>query len=173
MRRFQVRIPTKEMIAKRPPWILPTIVFSQFTGTSLWFAGNAILTDLQKAWGIGPGAVGLMTSSVQLGFITGTLFFAYFAISDRFSPRYIFMICSVLGGVANAGIYFVGNGFLSLLAFRYITGFFIAGIYPVGMKIAAGRYKGTLGMALGFLVGALVVGTAFPHLIKYMGSSLD
>jgi hypothetical protein len=118
---------------KRPFWILPTIILSQFTGTSLWFAGNAILGDLQQQWSFGTHALGYITSAVQLGFIAGTFCFAFFALSDQFSPR---------------------------------IGFFLAGIYPVGMKIAAGWYRQGLGKALGFLVGALVVGTAFPHLLK-------
>jgi MFS family permease len=47
-----------------------------------------------------------------------------------------------------------------------MTGFFLAGIYPVGMKIAADYFDKDLGKALGFLLGALVLGTAFPHLLK-------
>ena len=60
----------------------------------------------------------------------------------------------------------------SLLVLRFITGFFLTGIYPIGMKIAAGWYKKDLGNAIGLLVGALAIGTAFPHLIKSFGGSL-
>jgi MFS family permease len=157
---------------KRPFWILPTIIVSQFTGTSLWFAGNAILGDLQQQWSLGAHALGYMTSAVQLGFIAGTFCFAFFALSDRFSPRMVFFICSLLGASSNLLIYLIAEGFVSLLVFRLITGFFLAGIYPVGMKIAAGWYRQGLGKALGFLVGALVVGTAFPHLLKGSGQSV-
>ncbi len=153
----------------RFPWILPVIIFSQFAGTSLWFAGNAVLGDLQREWGLAPGALGYVTSAVQLGFIAGTLAFAFFAVADRLSPRIVFFVCSMLGALANLGIYALAEGFWSLLAFRFATGFFLAGIYPVGMKIASGWYRSDLGNALGFLVGALVVGTAFPHLLKGLG----
>jgi MFS family permease len=159
-------------VKKRPFWILPTIIVSQFTGTSLWFATNAILGDLQQQWAIGSDALGFMTSAVQLGFIAGTLCFALFAISDRFSPRIVFFVCSLLGALSNLLIYLIAEGMVSLLVLRFITGFFLAGIYPVGMKIAAGWYKQGLGKALGFLVGALVVGTAFPHLLKGSGQSV-
>ncbi|MGH8681468.1 MAG: MFS transporter, partial [Burkholderiales bacterium] len=71
----------------RVPWILPVIIFSQFAGTALWFAGNAVLGDLQREWGLPAEALGYVTSAVQLGFIAGTLAFAFFAVSDRFSPR--------------------------------------------------------------------------------------
>lgn len=151
---------------KRPSWILPVIIFSQFAGTSLWFASNAVLSDLQGQWGLASDVLGYMTSAVQFGFIMGTLGFAFFAIADRFSPRSVFLICSLLGALFNLGIYLVAQGFWSLLAFRFLTGFFLAGIYPVGMKIAAGWYQQDLGKAIGFLVGALVLGTAFPHLLK-------
>ena len=151
--------------------ILPVIIFSQFTGTSLWFAGNAVLGDLQRQWQLGHAALSYMTSSVQLGFIAGTLLFAFFTISDRFSPRIVFFICSLLGALSNLGIYETANGLASLLVLRFSTGFFLAGIYPVGMKIAAGWYRKGLGEALGYLVGALVVGTAFPHLLKSTGRS--
>ena len=153
-------------------WILPTIIVSQFAGTSLWFAGNAVLEDLQQQLGLGHAVLGSMTSSVQLGFIAGTLVFAFFAVSDRFSPRNVFWVCSLLGATSNLCIYAAAGGLTSLLAYRFLTGFFLAGIYPVGMKIAAGWFKAGLGRALGFLVGALVVGTAFPHLLRSSAHSV-
>jgi MFS family permease len=159
-------------LKNRPLRILPVIIFSQFTGTSLWFASNAVMGDLQRAWELGVSALGYMTSVVQFGFIVGTLVFAFFTISDRFSPRIIFFVCSLLGALSNLCIYLLAEGLSSLLIFRFITGFLLAGIYPVGMKIAAGWYAKGLGRALGFLVGALVLGTAFPHLLKSAGRAV-
>jgi predicted MFS family arabinose efflux permease len=155
----------------RPSRILPLIIFSQFAGTSLWFAGNAVLADLQREWGLPVGALGYTTSAVQFGFIAGTLAFAFFAVADRMSPRTVFFVCSLAGAAANLAIPALAEGFWSLAALRFATGFFLAGIYPVGMKIASGWYRRDLGNALGFLVGALVVGTAFPHLIKGLGQA--
>jgi len=155
-----------------PRRILPVIIASQFAGTSLWFAGNAVLADLQREWGLPAEALGYTTSAVQLGFILGTLAFAFFAVSDRMSPRIVFFACSLAGAAANLGAYALAGGAWSLAAFRFLTGFFLAGIYPVGMKIASGWYRSDLGSALGFLVGALVVGTAFPHLLKGLGGTL-
>jgi len=157
---------------KTPKRILPVIVFSQFAGTSLWFAGNAILPDLQSAMNVGINDTGIVTSAIQLGFISGTLIFAFFSISDRYSPRKLFLICSVLGAVFNLLIYFIADSLFTLLVLRFITGFFLTGIYPIGMKIASGWYNKGLGNAIGLLVGALVLGTAFPHLIKSIGGSL-
>jgi len=157
---------------KKPPWMLPTIIFSQFAGMSLWFAGNAVLEDLQRQWALGPHSLGYTTSAVQLGFIVGTLCFAFLTVADRFSPRIVFFICSLLGAFSNLLIYLVANGLALLLVFRFLTGFFLAGIYPVGMKIADGWYQQELGKVLGFLIGALVLGTAFPHLLKGSGRSV-
>ncbi|MEN7547003.1 MFS transporter [Rapidithrix thailandica] len=146
--------------------ILPIIVLSQFAGTSLWFAGNAIISELQVAFHLPEGSVGALTSAVQLGFISGTLVFALLTLSDRYSPSKVFFICALAGAIANVLVYVIGQGYWSLLSLRFATGFFLAGIYPVGMKIAADWHRKGLGKALGYLVGALVVGTAFPHLIK-------
>ncbi len=159
-------------MTQRAPWILPVIILSQFAGTSLWFAGNAVLGDLQREWELGAASLGYMTSAVQFGFVAGTLVFAFFAVSDRHSPRIVFLACSLLGAASNLAVFLAAEGLWSLLAFRFLTGFFLAGIYPVGMKIAAGWYRDDLGRAIGFLVGALVLGTAFPHLLRGMGQML-
>jgi MFS family permease len=147
-------------------------VLSQFAGTSLWFAGNAVLGDLQQAWGLTGEVLGVLTSSVQLGFIAGTLVFAFLALSDLVSPRLLFFVCSLAGALANAALLVLPEGIAPLLAARFATGFFLAGIYPVGMKIAAGWFRHDLGNALGFLVGALVMGTAFPHFLKGLGQAV-
>ena len=146
--------------------VLPVIVLSQFAGTSLWFVGNAVLPELKQTLGLSQYAVSLVTSAVMIGFIAGTLVFAFFSLADRFSPVKLFFISSLLGALTNSAVvWFVTDG-TSLFLFRFLTGFFIAGIYPVGMKIAADWYEKGLGKALGFLLGALMLGTAFPHLLK-------
>jgi MFS family permease len=156
---------------KRPARILPAIVLSQFAGGSLWFAANAVLGDLQRAWQLPEDALGYVTSAVQLGFIAGTLAFAFLAIADRFSPRLVFLACALAGALCNAAAVAGPMDLGPLTVLRFATGFFLAGIYPVGMKIASGWYRDDLGKALGYLVGALVLGTAFPHLLKGLGSA--
>jgi MFS family permease len=142
------------------------IVLSQFAGTSLWFVGNVILPDIQNELNIHGNEVGNITSIVQFGFITGTLLFSIFSIADRFSSSRVFFVSSVMAAVFNVSIIWVAKSITSLLVLRFVTGFFLAGIYPVGMKIAADWYERGLGKTLGYLVGALVMGTAFPHLLK-------
>ena len=159
----------------RPARVLPVIVLSQFAGTSLWFAGNALLPDLERHLALGHQAVASVTSAVQLGFIAGTLVFALLNLADRFSPRVVFFLSALLAALANTGLLalpHLGSAYEALLALRFATGFFLAGIYPVGMKIAASWYRQGLGNALGLLVGALVLGTALPHLLRGVGGGL-
>lgn len=146
-----------------PRRVLPLIVLAQFAGTSLWFAANAVMPDLQQAWGLPATAVGTLTSAVQLGFVAGTLVFALLMVADRYSPSRVFMVCALLGALANAATVGVDGSFGTLLALRFAVGFLLAGIYPVGMKIAASWYRERLGAVLGVLIGALILGTALPH----------
>ena len=152
--------------------ILPIIVLAQFACTSLWFAGNAVINDIVKQFSLQPNALGHLVSAVQLGFISGTLLFAIFTISDRFSPSKVFFICAMAGAASNLLIFFA-DGLTTIIASRFITGLFLAGIYPVGMKIASDYHKEGLGKALGWLVGALVLGTASPHLVHALTESLS
>jgi MFS family permease len=152
--------------------ILPIIVIAQFCCTSLWFASNAVMSDLVINFGLSSTAVGQLTAAVQFGFILGTLVFALLAITDRFSPSRVFLICALLGAAFNTGILWEANTLATILSLRFLTGFFLAGIYPVGMKIAADYFEKGLGKSLGFLVGALVLGTAFPHLLKAITNTL-
>ncbi len=146
--------------------ILPIIVISQFFCTSLWFAGNGVMSNLVETFHLEENALSLLTSAVQFGFITGTLVFALFTIADRFSPSKVFFISAFFGALFNIGFIFENQTLVSLISLRFLTGFFLAGIYPVGMKIATDYYQKGLGKSLGFLVGALVLGTALPHLLK-------
>lgn len=155
-----------------PARILPVITLSQLAGTSVWFAGNAVMPDLIRQGGLPAAALGDVTTAVQLGFIAGTLVFAILAIADRFSPRYVFLVCSLLAAASNGAVYLGGAEMSWLLGLRFVTGFWLAGIYPVGMRIAAAWFDRGLGRALGFLVGALVLGTALPHLIRGLGQEL-
>jgi MFS family permease len=148
--------------------ILPLIVLSQFLSTSLWFAGNAVLPDLAKEIKLAPEYLGHLTSAVQFGFIAGTLVFAVLTIADKFSPSWVFFWSSVIASAFNFAIRIEEISAIEILLFRFGTGFFLAGIYPVGMKIASDYFQKGLGKSLGFLIGALVLGTAFPHLVRSM-----
>ncbi|HEY0296017.1 MAG TPA: MFS transporter [Bordetella sp.] len=152
--------------------ILPVIVISQFGGTSLWFAGNAVAGDL--AAGLSPAYA---ASAVQLGFIAGTLFSARLRLADRYAAPALFFVCCLLGALFNYPVTALARGaggyaVPAVLAARFVVGLTLAGIYPVGIKVAAGWYREGLGGALGYLTGALVLGTAFPHMVRGLGAAV-
>lgn len=155
-----------------PRHILPVLVLAQFLGTSLWFAVNAVMPDLQRELGWPTSAVGPLTSALQFGFIAGTLVFALLAIADRFAPRLVFLVCSLAGAACTVGAWWMVRDPTALLAWRFATGVFLAGIYPVGMKIAAQWYTRGLGGALGLLIGALVLGSASAHALRALSGAL-
>ncbi|HSR38851.1 MAG TPA: MFS transporter [Phnomibacter sp.] len=147
------------MQRKKAP--LPIIVFSQFAGTSLWFVGNAVLPELKEALHLSQYAVSLVTSAVMLGFVSGTLFSAILSIADRFSPVKVFLFSNIAGAIMNLLVIWLATSDVSLFVLRFMVGFFLAGIYPVGMKIAGDWYDTRLGRAMGFLLGALVLAPRF------------
>ena len=79
--------------------ILPIIVIAQFFCTSLWFAGNSIISDIARDFNLDHNFLAHLTSAIQFGFITGTLVFAVLTISDRFSPSKVFFLSSILAGL--------------------------------------------------------------------------
>ena len=59
-----------------------------------------------------------------------------------------------------------------LIALRVATGAALAWVYPPGMKVAAGWFDERRGAALGVLIGALTVGSAFPHLLASASATI-
>lgn len=141
------------------------IVIAQFFGTSLWFTPNAVMPGLASAWGVTAGDVGRLTGAVQLGFILGTLAFALSGLADRWRASRIFLSSAVAGALAN-GLFVLSPSLETGLALRFATGLCLAGIYPIGMKLVASWAPEKKGLALGWLVGMLTLGTAFPHLMR-------
>ena len=112
--------------------ILVIIVCAQFLCVSLWFAGNAIIDDLTREYGLPEKTIGHLISSVQFGFIAGTLFFAVMAIADRMSPSLVFFISAVLASLSNLGIMWSMGDLPVMLGSRFLTGFFPGGYLSGG-----------------------------------------
>ena len=155
-----------------PRHILPVLVLSQFAGVSPWFAVNAVMPDLQRELGWSATAVGALTSSLQFGFILGTLVFALLAVADRFPARRVFLVSALAASACTVVAWAMVTNHTALLVWRFATGFCLAGIYPVGMKIASQWYTRGLGPALGLLIGALVLGSASPHALRALSATL-
>ena len=156
-----------------PRRVLPVLVLAQLAGTSPWFAVNAVMPDLQAGFGWPVAAVGTLTAAVQLGFIAGALGFAVLSIADRFPARRVFLLSALASALCSEAAVLSAASFDALWGWRFATGVCLAGIYPVGMKIAAQCFPRGLGPALGFLIGALVLGSASPHALRAMAAGGD
>jgi len=138
---------------------------------SLWFTGTAVLPQLSLLWGSGIAVTSWLTIAVQLGFVAGALVISIFNLSDIFQPTRVFIVCALAAAAANAGFAFAAEHrhIFTSIALRMLTGSFLAGTYPTGMKILAGWFREGRGLALGIMVGALAVGSASPHAVNAFG----
>ena len=152
--------------AAAPGHVLPLLVLAQLLGTTPWFALNAVMPDLQRELGWSGAAVGTLTAALQGGFIVGTLVFALLTVADRWPARRVFVFCALATALCTLMAMAQVHSMAALVGWRALTGFFLAGIYPVGMKIASQWFPQGLGSALGWLVGALVLGSASPHALR-------
>lgn len=132
---------------------------------SVWFAGTAAVPDLLAAGLVTPARAGWLTAAVQLGFVAGTLVSAVLSLADRRDPRLLFLASALLAAAATLAQTIVAPSGWAALGLRFIAGAAMAGVYPVGMKLAASWARGDLGLLIGLLVGALTLGSALPHLI--------
>jgi MFS family permease len=138
---------------------------------SLWFVSAAILPDMLRETALSPFRQAALSSGVQAGFVVGAVLSAVLGLADRFDPRLIFSASAVGAGLANAALLLVEPGsYLAIIA-RVLTGALLAGVYPVGMKIAVGWGHKDRGLLVGAVVGALTLGAAVPHLISVAGGS--
>ena len=147
------------------------IALAELFGTSLWFSANSAADDLVRAWGASPGDIGWMTTAVQAGFILGTLGFSLSGLADRYPASRIFSACAVGGAFFNAAFAVFSGGLASAVAFRFLVGICLAGIYPIGMKLVVSWAPERAGSALAQLVGMLTLGSALPHALRLLGAS--
>ncbi len=145
------------------------LMLAQVAAMTTWFATTASLTAIRQGWTLTPFHEGLLTSSVQAGFVAGTLTSALLSAADRYDLRVLFASSAALAGLANLAIALCEPTDLAIPLLRFATGFCLAGVYPVGMKIASTWAKGDLGLLIGLLVGAVTLGSAAPHLFATAG----
>jgi MFS family permease len=145
------------------------IALCQVAALSLWFSASAVVPALVAQFRISGFAQAALTSGVQVGFVAGCLVSAYFGLPDRLDPRRLFAACALLGAAANALLLVVHPASAAAPLVRLVTGIALAGVYPVGMKLAATWAKGDMGLMVGILVGALTLGSALPWLVNAFG----
>jgi len=150
---------------------LALLITAEVLAMSLWFVSAAVLGDMSAEASLSPGVQAALSSAVQAGFVVGALMLALFGIADRFEPRKVMALFCVIAAVSNALLLVADIGSLSAIALRSITGAALAGVYPVGMKIAVGWGQKDRGLLVGLLVGGLTLGSAAPHLLAFLGGA--
>ena len=145
--------------------VLALLGFAELLGMSLWFSASAVTPQLRSIWGLTTAEAAWLTSVVQLGFVCGTALVAVLNLADVLPTRTLFSSCAVLGSLANAAI-LAAPGYPFALVLRFLTGFFLAGVYPPAMKMTATWFRAERGLAIGVIVGALTIGKATPYLVR-------
>ena len=145
---------------------LAVIAGCQVAAMSLWFSASAVLPALSVEFALSSFDQAALTSAVQVGFVAGCLASAILGLADRVDPRRFFALSAGVAAGANALLLVVHPASWLGLALRAVTGICMAGIYPVGMKLASTWARGDMGLMVGILVGALTVGSASPHLFN-------
>lgn len=151
-------------ISRRAWSTLALLAVAELMGMSLWFTASALSPELAAQWGLSEAQAGWLTTVVQLGFVAGTAVAAFLNLADIFPAARYFCVSALLGAGVNA-LVLVAPGYDSALVLRFLTGFFLAGVYPPAMKMIATWFRDARGFAIGTIVGALTVGKAVPYLL--------
>jgi MFS family permease len=147
--------------------MLALLALAELLGMSPWFAATAVSGALAERWSLDAAGIAWLSGVVQLGFVAGTAVAAVLNLADLVPSRFLLAASSVLAGAANAAL-LAAPGAAEAFAARFATGFFLAGVYPPAMKMAATWFRGGRGLAIGTVVGALTVGKAGPYLLEAM-----
>ena len=134
--------------------ILAILGAGELLAMSPWLCASAVAPLLIEDWGLAGLDLPLLTVAVQLGFVIGALLIAATGAADVVSGRRLFLAGALLAALANLGFAYIATALPAALAFRFLTGFALAGVYPVGMKIVTGWFRIERGFAIGVVVGA-------------------
>ena len=133
-----------------------------------WLSASAVIPQLRAEWGISASASAWLTIAVQLGFVAGALLSSLTNLSDVIRPARVILWGSLGAAAANL-LLLVASGVEFAIPLRFLTGMFLAGVYPPSLKLSSTWFQKGRGVALGILVGALTIGTAAPHLVNGLG----
>jgi MFS family permease len=155
--------------ALKSKWrIIAVLCLAELLGMSVWFSATAVVPALIASWKLTGADVAWLTMSVQIGFVIGTFGSSLLNLADYFSGQRLFAVSSFLASIATAMIALIATDVTMAWLLRFLTGMFLAGVYPVGMKIMATWTRQDRGLGIGLLVGALTVGSATPHLLTVL-----
>lgn len=150
---------------------LTFLLIASAAGMSLWFMTSAVLPDIARELGLPRAQQTALSSLVQAGFVVGALVLAVTGLADLVDPRRLFATCAFGTALATAALLAVPLDGSAALALRFLAGALMAGVYPVGMKIAVGWGTADRGLLVGALVGALALGKSLPYGLAWLGGA--
>ncbi len=163
-----VRLNLANSATKRRMLLLLSL--AEMMGMGVWFSASAVVPVLKEIWQLSNSGQAWLTMSVQIGFVAGSFLSAFFNLADRISSRWLIAASSATAGIVTAMIPPVAQaGVFPVIFLRFMSGVCLAGVYPVGMKTVATWTQKDRGLGIGLLVGALTVGSAFPHILRIFG----
>src|SRR5882757_2152889 len=146
------------------------VALVEVLGLSVWFSATAVVPSLRVEWGIGSTAAVWLTASVQIGFVVGAVTSAVFNLADRTPPQQLLAASALCAATCTAVLALFVDGLGAAIPLRFLTGMFLAGVYPVGMKLMATWSQSfDRGRTFGVLLAALTLGSALPNLISGLG----
>ncbi|NLU78548.1 MFS transporter [Micromonospora sp. HNM0581] len=157
-------------MTSRPGVQRALIAAVQVLGLAVWFSASAVVPALRESWQISAAASVWLTASVQLGFVVGAVTSTVLNLADRMRPQLLMAACAMLAAVCTGAFATAVDGLAGAIPLRFLTGVFLAGVYPVGMKLTGSwAPPARRGFAFGVMIGALTLGSALPHLIGGLG----
>jgi MFS family permease len=147
-------------------WLL---ALAEFLAMAVWFSASAVLPLLTEEWSLSASGRAWLTMSVQIGFVVGAFVSALLNLADRIRPKLLLSLSAFAAALCTLLIALFSSGPATGFPLRFLTGMFLAGVYPVGMKIMATWTRHDRGLAIGLLVGALTLGSASPHILNGLG----
>jgi MFS family permease len=137
-----------------------------------WFSATAITPELVQVWRLSAAEVSWLTNAVQLGFVTGALLSSFVSLPDLVPLRRLMGVSAIVAASANLCLLWAPST-IWLLAARFVTGVALAGIYPPALKLISTWFVRGRGTALGLVIAALTLGSALPHLVRFLTDRVD
>lgn len=153
-------------------WRMLAIICLGVVGVlATWFSATAIVPELIREWGLTPGQAAWLTNAVQLGFVAGAVGASLVNLPDIVAMHRLMTAAALLAALANAALLVTGPQ--GAIVARFVTGVALAGVYPPALKLMATWFVRGRGLALGFLIGALTLGSSMPHLVRAVTEGVD
>lgn len=160
-------------LQKSNQWVALSIICTGVVCVlTTWFSATAVVPELIKAWRLSASQAAWLTNGVQIGFVVGAITSSLVNLPDIIRlPK--LMALSALGAAVVNGALLLNPSVELAIFLRFLTGVFLAGVYPAALKIMSTWFIKGRGLALGFLIGALTLGSSAPHLFRAIVSDIQ